>query len=161
MLGLGFSIGSSGLEQVDGVADGEEHVAAVRGSNVTVDGISAGTSVEVAVPGANPTGLTVEALLQLVNVGLSDVGQVTALVFAKLGSLVVGHLLVTNNETSHSLTRKKSEEGADNEGLEGHLFMVRRGVMGLLKGMAFVCLHAFPNRKSTNFLFGTYCKRME
>lgn len=42
------------------VADGVEQLFAVIGSNVVVDAISAGTSVIVAIPGGDPSGLSLQ-----------------------------------------------------------------------------------------------------
>ena len=121
---------SSGLEQVDGVADGSEHVVAVRGTNVLVDGVGAGTSIEVHVPGADPTGLAVQLLLQTFKVALGDVSQVAALIGAELDSLVVSHGRGAGDEGRKSVSGQESNEGADESGFGEHLFTEVVGVVG-------------------------------
>lgn len=121
---------SSGLEQVDGVADGSEHVVAVRGTNMLVDGVGAGTGIEVHVPGADPTGLAVQLLLQTFKVALGDVSQVATLISAELDSLVVSHGRGAGDEGRKSVSGQESNEGADESGFGEHLFTEVVGVVG-------------------------------
>ena len=106
------------------IADWVKHVVAVRRTNVVVDAISAGTGVVVAIPRSNPSRFTTENRNQVISVSLSDVGKAAALFGAVSDSLVMGHRVVTNSETSHGVSSEKSESDANNCSFERHLFTV-------------------------------------
>ncbi len=56
------------------IADGIEHVVAVRRTNVVIDAVGAGSSIEVAIPRSDPSGFAGESGNQVIAVGLVDVG---------------------------------------------------------------------------------------
>jgi hypothetical protein len=136
------------------IANGVKHVVAIRSTNVAIDTVSARASVEVAIPGSDPTGFALKSSNQPIAVQLVDISKTAALFVAVSDSLSISQGFLTNGETSHGISSEKSKNGANNGSFERHLFTgCVWGVRVFIFEQRFVCLHVIQNRKFVLFLF--------